>query len=423
MDRTANYTIAGFNYQHCKSIYEILNSSNSKEIVLEGIIEDIDVYEAGNITAIQCKYYESKTNITPSGISKAIFDMINNYIKNDKIKFKLYIHINGIEEEEKFEFNLSYFNKVLDTCEKSKIKKYFSDFYEFPLEINKILKQNEFSKNDLSTIKEYIKLHENEIIKFNKEDFVSKVEIIKAVNYEHLYENTIECIIKNGFTEEESRNIIYPNFFQRVAEISSFEDVQERKLNCKIIKEDVFSKKSLIYTKWLDSLLLKKDYKKIIKKELTLRMQNNSSFRIFAIDLRCFDIKELALFIKKVKLKYYKKPKLNQLPLFVFDDENEDKYNELQNILYDYDICVENGEVGRKFNINKLMSDSNNKIKFCINNEDINKYIKEGKIKYDDAIIMGNKNEIFENIFIIPVKIVDLNINDLFYIFSLGGNN
>lgn len=59
MDRTATDTIDGFNYQFNKSVLEILKADSNTNIILEGYIEDIDVFTNDGITAIQCKYYDS----------------------------------------------------------------------------------------------------------------------------------------------------------------------------------------------------------------------------------------------------------------------------------------------------------------------------------------------------------------------------
>lgn len=52
MDRTATDTIDGFNYQFNKSVLEILKADSNTNIILEGYIEDIDVFTNDGITAI-----------------------------------------------------------------------------------------------------------------------------------------------------------------------------------------------------------------------------------------------------------------------------------------------------------------------------------------------------------------------------------
>ena len=70
--RVADSTIKGFIYQFNKTILEILDSSTGT-IHVEGIVEDVDVYDANNsIRAIQCKYHESAKSFTLSLIYKPI---------------------------------------------------------------------------------------------------------------------------------------------------------------------------------------------------------------------------------------------------------------------------------------------------------------------------------------------------------------
>lgn len=84
MDRTATYTIEEFNYQFNKSILEILKADSNTNIMLEGYIEDIDVFTKDGITAIQCKYYDANEKIKAKDIAnhfKINLDTDNNWIK------------------------------------------------------------------------------------------------------------------------------------------------------------------------------------------------------------------------------------------------------------------------------------------------------------------------------------------------------
>ena len=106
MDRTATHTIKGFNYQFNKTILEILNAKSDTKIVLEGYIEDIDVFKRNETIAIQCKYYESSEKLTTSILAKPILDMIVAFINNNNIKYKLYIHYQNASEEKCIPFDL-----------------------------------------------------------------------------------------------------------------------------------------------------------------------------------------------------------------------------------------------------------------------------------------------------------------------------
>ena len=93
--RVADSTIKGFIYQFNKTILEILDSPKAT-IHVEGIVEDVDKYEADNsITAIQCKYHESSEKFILSLIYKPIILMIKTFLMrpHDNISFVLFINL------------------------------------------------------------------------------------------------------------------------------------------------------------------------------------------------------------------------------------------------------------------------------------------------------------------------------------------
>ena len=70
VSRAADYTIQGFIYQFNKTLLAILDSTDEATIVVEGVIEDIDIHEPLQTTAIQCKYHESQGNCSPGVIAR-----------------------------------------------------------------------------------------------------------------------------------------------------------------------------------------------------------------------------------------------------------------------------------------------------------------------------------------------------------------
>ena len=81
MDRSAIDTIRGYCYQFDKSILEVLSlESDTDSIEVEGI-EDVDIVQQGELSAIQCKYYE-KTSYNHSVIAKPIRLMLEHFSKN-----------------------------------------------------------------------------------------------------------------------------------------------------------------------------------------------------------------------------------------------------------------------------------------------------------------------------------------------------
>lgn len=192
MDRTATYTIEEFNYQFNKSILEILKADSNTNIMLEGYIEDIDVFTKDGITAIQCKYYDANEKITTSTLTKPILDMIMSFLEDDNINYELYIHYNGVIKESTVEFNLEMLENILKTKNKNYIKKYFPLIYNFEQEeIITIFEKKELTDEDVETIHNYLESIKEDKIKFYKEKFINSIKIISALSNDELIDKIV----------------------------------------------------------------------------------------------------------------------------------------------------------------------------------------------------------------------------------------
>lgn len=421
MDRTATPTILGFNYQFNKSIIEILNSDDQTKIMLEGSNEDLDIFTNDKNIAIQCKYYESSENLTPSVLAKPILDMLLSYIKNEEINFRLYIHHKNIENEQKENIDIELFNKIISTNNKSYIKKYFPKLYNFEDNISKLFNKKELNKNDIIVIHKYISEKGNAVFKIDVNDFINKIEIISAPSYENLENKIIKKIVDDGYNEEDAINLFYPNFFHKVATISANPKKDERIIKCSEFKSEVYNLKELLSTKWLSVLYSKDKYKKSIKNNLKIRLQNNSSNRVIYLDVRKYSNQDVASFIVDYVGKYNKKPKLNKIPFFIIVDDNYNNCSEIQSILYEnYKISFENGDVARKFNLNKFIKADNCSLKICLRCEDIDNYLQMNLP--NDLFVIGDVDvKELENAGVTSCKIQELSITDLKEVFYLGG--
>lgn len=424
MDRSADDTIAGFNYQFNKSILEILKAEYNTNITLEGYIEDVDIFTTDGITAVQCKYYDSDDKITPSTLMKPIFDMMVSFLKNDSINYELYIHYNGVNEESIEEFDLEVLGNILKTKNKKYIKKYFPIIYKFEQkELAKILEKKELTDEDVKAIHSYLANTQYDKIKIDKEKFGKSIKIISAPSNDDLIDEIIQKIVDDGYSKEDALNLFYPNMFQKVAILSANNNIEDRKIVCGTFKKQIYSIKTLLTSKWFPHSYDKDKYKRCLKSNLKLRLQNNSSFRIIICDMKNYLVNDIASFINDYLNKYSSKLRLHKnKPLFIIYDEKEDSCLELQQILYNsYNINFENGDVARQFNIEKLFSDdSKNKPKICFANRDVTKYLLQHKP--DDVFLLGNVKieEYLEN-GIVCCKMEDLNIDEIREIFYLGG--
>lgn len=421
MDRTATDTIMGFNYQFNKSILEILNADLNTQIRLEGYIEDLDLFKGDDIIGIQCKYYESVSNLTPSTLAKPIFDMLISHIKDNNIKFKLYIHCKNDSNVNTGKLSYDIFKEILNTRNKKNIKKYFPSIYKFDDEMEKLISKPKLTDDDVENIHKCIDRKGQSILKINIENFIDKVEVIPSESNSELVDKIIEKIMNEGHSEEEAINILYPNFFQKVAMISSIDDVNKRLINCNEFKNEVYSSKKLLYSKWLLKIYSIESYKRIIKNSLKIRLQNNSSVRVIYIDVKKYSSHEIAAFIVDYIKKYNSKSKLNKCPFFIIEDDNYEKCSEIQTILYDnYKLFAENGDIARKFNLNKFIEGKECKLKLCLRCKEVDDYLQRNLP--NDLFAIGDVDiEEFENKGIYCCKIEKLDIASLKEIFYLGG--
>ena len=424
MDRTANATILGFNYQFNKSIMEILKADDDKtHIMLEGTIEDLDIFLLDKTVAVQCKYYESTENLTPSVLAKPIFDMLISYNEDVSLNYRLYIHCKNNINERKKKIDSTVFSEILKTKNKNYIKKYFPIIYNFNEDINKIFQKKELGNNDIKIIHQYIEEQGNKILKIDIDDFTNKVEVFSAPSYDSLFHEIIQKIVSNGHSEDDAINLFYPNFFHKVATISANSDEKERIINCWAFKKEVYGLKELLSTKWLKTLYSFEKYKRVIKNNLRIRLQNNSSVRAIYFDISGYSNPEVASFIVDYITKYNNKPKLNKCPIFIIEDKSYDNFLEIQTILYNnYKVSFENGDVARNFNLDKFIKVDNCSLKICLRCKEIDDYLKENSP--NDLFVIGNIDVTeLESSGISCSKIQGLSIKDLKEVFYLGGKN
>lgn len=320
--RVADSTIKGFLYQFNKTMLEILNSTNQK-IHVEGIVEDIDIYDPSNsIKAIQCKYHEDVESFKLSLIYKPIILMIKNFLerKNDDLNFKLYIYIPSEEKRERY-LTIEELGIILDTKDQKLVK---------------ILK-------------------EIDLIDFDKELFVSKVLISFGESIDDL-----ECKVR-----EELKNItvlassdvdalLYPNFLNKIQKTSTFKNNNDRMITKKQIIDFLKQQSKAVISKWTlntksRSVLLKK-----VQVDLKSKLSANSLVRCFNFYgcQELDDIDSIAYFLRCFKEKYLNKQS-HKPATFIFDLDEVDHISLIEK-LYDLGVEVNDGVVGCKWKPEKF---------------------------------------------------------------------
>lgn len=89
--RAAGPAIDGYLYQFEHSLLRILESSEGSAIRLEGI-EDVDLWDGDQSTAVQVKYYSSQKYGGLKSLAKPIFQMLKSFAQGTEIEFTLHVH-------------------------------------------------------------------------------------------------------------------------------------------------------------------------------------------------------------------------------------------------------------------------------------------------------------------------------------------
>lgn len=317
MSRSADYTIQGFLYQFNKSIIELLNSSVDEEVMLEGIIEDIDIRGQSAIRAIQCKYHEAQDKYTLSKIYKPILQMMESYIKypNSQIKYIIY----------------AYFPNESNGTEISLTEKQLSSILD-------------------STDKEYSSLIEKIKGNINLLEFSKQLNVIFGDSFDGLVTNVKAELIKNGFIESDIEFLTYPNAINEIAKRSIKHDPEERKI-CKVdFVSTLKDIKKIAVTKWTLSLKTKAQILLAKRKQLKPGLNINTRQRIFVFSPKSIDDfnDQIVIFINEYLQKYHYKPAHIKTPLFCFDLDNITVI-EMQGRLYRKGIIANIGSIGGCF--------------------------------------------------------------------------
>lgn len=158
MKRVADSTIKGFIYQFNVTLEQILESTHEK-IQIEGIIEDIDIVQDKDITAIQCKYHESAENFNLSAIRKPILQMLKTECESHRslqLSYVLYAYFPNLP------FGVQHFgkeelNKMLRTTDEKMLLSYIAHIIDIEDDtVRALISKSKKTPKDKATIKKYI---------------------------------------------------------------------------------------------------------------------------------------------------------------------------------------------------------------------------------------------------------------------------
>ena len=286
MARVANYTIKGFLYQFNVTLLAILDSQENSVTTVEGLIEDIDIADADQITAFQCKYHESVDRFVLSIVYEPILQMMLHFKNNPRhnIAYVLYAHFPNEPDGEK-QLTIPELNRIIDSSDGS-LQKYTSQ-----------LKNN-----------------------FDTGAFHKQFKLIMGYSYDTTVADVQERFAQNGMEPGDIDVLVYPNAITIIGDLSIQKDEAKRKITKAGLLAILRSKRTIAISRWAAAL---KSYSKLLKakrKQLKANLDKNVRVRHIFLSQGLDQFKdEIVIFIHRYLQKYHFKPCHLNTPLFCFD--------------------------------------------------------------------------------------------------------
>ena len=352
--RDAIDTITGYYYQFDYFILQLIKLSNDCDTVTIEGIEDVDILDKNELTAIQCKYY-AKTEYNHSVIAKPIRLMLKDYASRTQqkrnIRYKLYGKYQSGQDKYPGSLSLEFAKKSLFTFTENKVVHVL---------------QNELSLSDKDI-----------------QDFLSKVDVdINAEDYKVQQDNVIKGLEKIfQCSNFEAEYYYYNNALRFVKEIATKQDVRDRIVSKKEFLEKINSKK-MLFDKWYLQFKGIHEYCAEIKKQY-FSPRNVSPFeRFFLIDCDKIisDTKLLSLIIKISRnwSKLSKREVRPFCPYIYLNGVSEERLVILKKMLQKEDVQLWDGHdfLGADFSVTSIIrranAENNVKIKVINKLEDVN---------------------------------------------------
>ncbi|REL27760.1 hypothetical protein DXX93_15140 [Thalassotalea euphylliae] len=372
MDRSAVDTIRGYCYQFDKSIFEILSlNCDTDSIEVEGV-EDVDVSQGGELSAIQCKYYE-KSSYNHSVIAKPIRFMLQHFSsnRNADVTYYLYGHYKDGHEKLSDCISVEFLKEKFLSHTKDKIR------YEEHVELG-------LSDDDLKSFIDRLKLD------------------INAKSFDEQNESVIKKIVEIfNCTKEEASHYYYNSAFSVIAKLAC--DQQNRVITKAEFLRKIDNKKAL-FNSWLYKFRGRTEYLKKIKSDLFPRSLNTQAYdRFFMIDVssasNIAEIKECIYTIQKNWASLSKRSPTPYSPyIYLYNQEQcflhsikKELYNEGLNFVdgYNYygsDFCVET--------LSRAKSDIDIKFQYIETEQDLVQAVNSAKSRVELYQFFTKDNEL-----------------------------
>ena len=360
--RQANSTIKGYSYQFNKSILEILKAGEADEIVLEGVIEDIDIQSPTSITTIQCKYHEDK-KYQISNVAAPLLEMLCHYCEcaylGKSVSYILYAYYADNVDS----VDMADFVKFLEsTTDKDILSKYFHRIYTISnpviLAIANKVKKSSAEKEQL--LNHYKTNRKSLSLRVNIKDFWDNFTYVKAEQFDELQAKVIQELEEIA-DHDTATSLFYPNAFSHIAFLSSKVDSSDRTITKREFIDFLQNQKSVLLNRWTIGALDREQLLKSKKAYLSTAFASNPDVRAFVFSDTFLDGvgNNIIAFIHEYLNKYFKKRKLQKPPIFIFGSRNSTLMQNSLLELYKYQQSVNTGSIGTAFLEDSFINNTN----------------------------------------------------------------
>lgn len=313
MARTAEYSIKGYLYQFLQYLREILTADAGATVTIEGAIEDIDVIGPKFTTAIQCKYHEQAENFTIGKVYKPILLMYEHFSKNytsvPEVRYRLFCHFPG----------------------KAGVRD---------------LTPQELAAAMATTAVALKPIAARVAPGADAAEFIKRFKIEFGQSAEELQDAMLVALRARGFTDEDVEAIIFPNAIQRIVNLATLSDIDDRTVEPAAFLQSLRDVRHVTFTRWTRELATRAQIFKRLRQDLKPSLAHNSRGRHFVIDPTAIDnfdddaVRFVKVFVERYSSKYLH----DNPPLFAIAGEYD--VGRLQARLHDAGLRCAVGQVG-----------------------------------------------------------------------------
>lgn len=151
--------------------------------------------------------------------------------------------------------------------------------------------------------------------------------------------------------EDTAKNLYYPNAFSYVAHLSAKENVADRIVSKTTMLSYLSEQRSVLLSKWTLAAMDRSKVLKDKKEYLSGSFAGNTGIRAFVFSDAFLELNKMQIlpFLLEYLGKYFKKPKLQQQPIFIFGSGHTALQQSVILGLYQYQKKVNTGMVGSSF--------------------------------------------------------------------------